>query len=520
MSRQDQGLGQEISVNHRSLREAVDWLLSPQLFREITFRKGSIWTPFMLVGTALFWTWGSNKNVTERFSHARKIITKIFRVQDNLPSYQAFMKVLRKWTRELLLIVVPHFQQRMKEELPDHYQVAGFVVLAVDGSRIELPRTQSNQERFSAGRRAEKAKAKARPANSAKKAAGSTAGNQKKRAPRTSAKKQQAARNRAAKKQRAQRKKTAQVKQQAAARKKRVLNANPQMWLTLMWHVGSGLPWDWRRGPSDSSEREHLLSMIDGLPAESLVTGDAGFVGYAYWKAVIDSGRHLVIRVGANVRLLKELGYVRRRKNIVYLWPDAAAKKKQPPLVLRLTQFQTTKQTVYLVTDIVDEKVLSDSQLVEIYKLRWGVEVMFRSFKQTFNQHKLRCHRGENAEVELDWMLTGLWAVCFLGQKKLLDAGEDIRRLSVAGVLRAVRQAMHEYKSAPDADEDLWSLLTCCVIDSYDRANKASRDYPRKKKKQPPIGKPEIIDATPEQVALARQIEADCEAAEKLTTAA
>ncbi len=77
-----------------------------------------------------------------------------------------------------------------------------------------------------------------------------------------------------------------------------------------------------------------------------------------------------MIRVGANVRLLKNLGYVRRCKDIVYLWPDAAAKKKQEPLVLRLTRFQTTKQTVYLVSDILDRKQLSDAQTVDIYKRR------------------------------------------------------------------------------------------------------------------------------------------------------
>jgi hypothetical protein len=521
MSHQDHGLGREISVNHRSLREAIDWLLSPQLFREMAFRKGSIWTPFLVVGTALFWAWGSSKNITERYLDARKIISKVFRLQVDLPSYQAFMKVLRKWTGALLLIVMPHFRMRMKEELPDYDQVAGFVVLAVDGSRVELPRTQSNQEHFSAGRHAHNPsfRQKAKPANSAGKKI-STANKKKKRSPRTSAQKQQAARNRTAKKQRAQRKKATQEKRQAAAQKKRrSLNDNPQMWLTLMWHVGSGLPWDWRRGPGDSSEREHLLSMLDGLPAQSLVAADAGFVGYEYWKALIDSGRHFVIRVGANVRLLKGLGYVRRRKDIVYLWPDAALKKKTPPLVLRLTRFQTTKQTVYLVTDILDEQTLSDSQLVEIYKRRWGVEVMFRSFKQTFQQRKLRCHRWENAEVELDWSLIGLWAVSLLGLTKLLDAGEDLGRLSVAGILRAVRRTMHEYKSKPDAGEDLWSLLRISVIDSYERTSKASRDYPRKKKKQPPVGTPEILDATAKQVKLARQIKEELKDVEKLAVA-
>ena len=90
-----------------------------------------------------------------------------------------------------------------------------------------------------------------------------------------------------------------------------------QMWLTVMFHVGTGLPWDWRTGPSDSSERDHLLQMIAALPPQALVTADAGFVGYAYWKALLDSGRDLLIRVGANVRLLRNLGYARGKASVI-----------------------------------------------------------------------------------------------------------------------------------------------------------------------------------------------------------
>ena len=55
MSHQDQGLGQAISVNHRALREAIDWLLSPEDFSKISFRIGCRWTPLTLVATALLW---------------------------------------------------------------------------------------------------------------------------------------------------------------------------------------------------------------------------------------------------------------------------------------------------------------------------------------------------------------------------------------------------------------------------------------------------------------------------------
>ena len=94
----------------------------------------------------------------------------------------------------------------------------------------------------------------------------------------------------------------------------------------------------------------------DRRPARgALVTADAGFVGYEYWKALLDSGRHLLIRVGANVRLLKGLGYVREKDGLVYLWPDREAARDRPPLVLRLVVARGGRHPVYLVTSVLDE---------------------------------------------------------------------------------------------------------------------------------------------------------------------
>jgi len=39
---------------------------------------------------------------------------------------------------------------------------------------------------------------------------------------------------------------------------------------------GDGLPWAWRTGPSDSSERQHLEEMLSELPENTLITGRCG----------------------------------------------------------------------------------------------------------------------------------------------------------------------------------------------------------------------------------------------------
>src|SRR5947209_7948242 len=277
------------------------------------------------------------------------------------------------------------------------------------------------------------------------------------------------------------------------------------MWLTVLFHVGTGLPWDWRIGPSDSSERDHLRQMIAALPAQALVTADAGFAGYEYWKALLDSGRDLLIRVGANVRLLKGLGYVRERHGLVYLWPDREAARQRPPLVLRLVVAQGGRHPVYLVTSVRDEGRLSDKDVIKIYALRWGVELFYRHFKQTFERRKLRSHVAEHAEWEATWSLLGLWAMGLHGQVELAGEGVPARRISVAGLLRAYRGALREYKSPPDPGESLGELLRRAVIDEYQRANKSSREYPRKKQGHA-IGAPEVRCATEDQIEAARTI--------------
>lgn len=89
-------------------------------------------------------------------------------------------------------------------------------------------------------------------------------------------------------------------------------------------------------------------------------------------------------------------------------------------------------------------------------------------------------------------------------QVELARDGVPARRISVAGLLRAYRRSLREYKSRPDPGESLRELLRKAVIDPYRRANKASRDYPRKKHGHA-IGAPEIRQATKDQINAARK---------------
>jgi hypothetical protein len=219
----------------------------------------------------------------------------------------------------------------------------------------------------------------------------------------------------------------------------------------------------------------------------------------------VDSGRHLLIRVGANVRLLKGLGYARERAGWVSLWPDREAAQQQPPLVLRWVVARGPRHPVYLVTSVRDEKELSDEQVIKIYAMRWGVELFYRHFKQTFSRRKLRSHRGDHAEVEATWSLVGLWSLGLHAQVELAYDDIPASGVSVAGLLKAYRASMKAYRSHPEPGESLWEQLSTAVIDGYTRSNKASREYPRKKREHA-IGAPEIRPATKLEIEMARQI--------------
>src|SRR5262249_48723178 len=300
------------------------------------FRDLCTWTPHGLTAAALLWAWSDEATLTARFEAARKVALRALGLTGSTArTYQAFLKLLRAWTAVLAAALVPALRRRLQADRADRFRVGGYAVFGVDGSRLELPRTASNEARFAPTRR---------PASKPRRA--------------------------------------------AAAHAKKV--NPPQMWLTVMFHAGTGLPWDWRTGPSGSSERQHLMQMIAALPADALVTADAGFVGYEYWKALRDSGRGSLIRVGANVRLLKGLGYARERDGLVPLWPAGGAARRQPPLVLRLVVARGPRHPVYLVTSVLDAEALPDPQVIALYRLRWGVELFYRQFKQTFGRRKLR----------------------------------------------------------------------------------------------------------------------------------
>lgn len=282
----------------------------------------------------------------------------------------------------------------------------------------------------------------------------------------------------------------------------------PQRTMTVVRHMELDLPWAFRVGPSSESERGQLREMLDELPAESLLVADAGFIGYDLCREMIDRKQHFLLRVGGNAHLLSTLGYdYEIDGETVYLWPLEQQARGQPPLVLRLIVVcEPGQQPVYLVTSVLDAEQLTAEEAAAIYRMRWGIEVGFRIIKQTLGHACMRSRRPDNCYLEMTWALLGAWLLELMTLREVIATGGSPRDVSPAQARNVVRRAIRNAPPRPRSRQPLRAALAASRLDKYQRTRpKASRNYPRKKRHQPP-DPPKIKMPTTKQLQLAKRL--------------
>jgi hypothetical protein len=425
-----------------------------------------VWVPLLLAATAVLVAWDPSPTLVDRFAAAGVAVSGLFPRRRRGDTYQGFVKALKAcrvagltldkrvaaFLRDRLRQIAEAGGKGRKGRAGGHWLRLGWCAFAADGSKFDVPRTKKNEAEFG-----------------------------------------------------------------TSGRKK----SGPQQYLTSLWHMGTGLPWAWEQGPARSSERAHLRALLPLLPggAEAdgvLLVADAGFVGYDLLKDVAATGRHFLIRVGANVRLLTKLGWaVQERAGTVYLWPDGQQGKGRPPLVLRLIRLAGNGpggKSVCLLTDVADVGRLSDETAGALYRMRWGVELFYRAAKQTLGRRKMCSAAPAQAKLELAWSVLGLMLLGVMAVERVVAragsgvaaAAHDPLGWSMAAALRAVRRAARTPAARPRTP--LADQLAGAVKDGYKRAGpKKARNWPHKKKDKPP-GEPKLRDATDAEVALAKEI--------------
>lgn len=441
----------------------LEWFLSDGgIFSKVKLHGNTSWLPKSLVGLALCWAWSESRNLTDAF-HEAVGCCKIISKSSALSTYQGFMGAMTRWTSEFIRLLCLLLQQRMQEIGGKFWRIEGWVPIAFDGSRSTVPRTKANEKAFCA----------------ANYGLGKTA-------------------------------QYRQKKTRGMRRKKNQKNPahpqEPQAWITLMWHMGLRLPWMWRLGPSNSSERAHVIEMLQAgkFPKNTLFCGDAGFVGYPLWSEILERGGQFLIRVGANVSLLAESAdFTLLRKGLVLCWPKAMIRSQQRPLRLRLVKVRIGKLQVCLLTSVLESANLPTKQIIQFYKMRWGIEIEFRGLKQTLDRAKLRSRNDQRLLVELDWSIMAMAVAELFALKEQLAVSPgrhrpppDPAKRSLANAIRALRHCLRNLNDVPEPEQDLPTLLAAAVTDSYRRkAAKRARYRPPNPDKKP-LGLPKLRKLT------------------------
>ena len=353
-------------------------LFPPQWFTRWRVSLSRGWTPQKVLWVSLIMHWLPERALRERFVRARQIIKRLHPRWDLPISYSGFVEAQLRTMQQ----IGPEVQELLRPDdlWADNWMVHGWLLLAVDGTKFECPRTQANEEKLGC----------------------------------------------------------------AGAEK-----SCPQVFQTTILHLGTGVPWDFELGPGIESERRQLDRMLNKLPDNAMLVADAGFISFKLCHSLMRSGKAFVLRVAANMRLVEGLSEhcteVRHEssKDLTCLWPKGET-DQQPVLLRRVTVTGASGVPIVLVTNILDTEILPDSVIVDIYRKRWGLEIHYRNFKQTWHFAALNSRTAGTAISEQWWRFISMWTLHHIAAHHLVVQKMDPLDVSGAALRRIIRALLND----------------------------------------------------------------------------
>lgn len=266
----------------------------------------------------------------------------------------------------------------------------------------------------------------------------------------------------------------------------------PMIWNTSIVHLTLGFPIGWRWGKGGkASERAHLIQMLPGLPAGTLLVADAGYVGYEVLAALLEVTRlSFLIRMSSNATFYTEENVPLNefREGIVYYWPIRQQERGEPAIRGRLMRIHSHrhKVDVWLFTNVLDPKQLPMETAGLFYRLRWENEGFFRTYKRTLKKMTLmsRTVRLVHREAEASMIATQL----------LLCRGAMAMPAPKKGSLpvmcsprRVLLEARRDMVGRSNAREPFTERIARAQRERRSRTTpKQKREWPRRKEHKPP----------------------------------
>jgi hypothetical protein len=433
------------------------------------------WELQPLVSVLLVLSWCQGDSLPERFETARACYVALHpKRRQPGKTFRGYSLALRRLPMPVLRALLAAVRCRLCGWLQGCWRTGGFVLLGCDGSRLECPRTAALERALGCSGKVKKAK-------------------KAKKGPKKKAKKSAKAKTKEGLKGNPAEVPGATTSAPAAASKTKADEemSLPSLWLTAVVHLGSGVPYAWLVGKGDASEQRHLQRLAWLLPACALVITDAGYRGFLLLHELRAANADFLIRL-SSATTLYTMGYKNLKKfeagQIAYYWPEEAQKQKQPPVKVRVIRVRgCQKQDVWLLTSVLEESRLSVKDAARYYKMRWGSEGFFRTYKRTLGQLKLRFNTPQLVFREVEVALLGAQLLLCQGARAIPAAeGETTPGYSPRKVLQAFRQEVTRL-AAPRLRQGFAAALKKARAEKRTRTSaKEKRVWPRRKPHTPP----------------------------------
>lgn len=197
--------------------------------------------------------------------------------------------------------------------------------------------------------------------------------------------------------------------------------------MTVFYDMFRGIP---RRmffyANAAEAELTRGMDCLSWIPRGTLLVGDRLYCSIQFFAAVIEAGLHGVFRLNGTIKVRRIKVRARhqgRRESWKDVLVEVGGTNGLPILRLRLIQYRGydingRRISRDILTSVLDPKKLTVEQILMLYRLRWSIERMFFSLKETLCLSALYgCHPNL---VAMQVYTTGLVYAAFrVGQAKI-----------------------------------------------------------------------------------------------------
>ena len=107
------------------------------------------WTDRLLVVAAILMAWQSAPTLKDGFEACWHVLAGMYPSRRRSGhTYKGFIKALEQHSQRLLAVVSAALREAVSKTAHVHWEIEGWVVMGVDGSKVECPRTVADEEAF------------------------------------------------------------------------------------------------------------------------------------------------------------------------------------------------------------------------------------------------------------------------------------------------------------------------------------------------------------------------------------